>query len=302
MKDKRLRIAVIILVVGLALSLAACLVANVIKTPAITEQEFPYSVTYKLNGEIKTLEGIYTCSFDGYNEGENPRNRYYVGEYTVDGQTTGSHTHIIAEHDGATLYIVSIFNNCYLMGDTKAVNYKPDVYEPFLEATDKEGYQYGEAELPGYFEAEIISWEYPEPVENTFVFSGFSILHAGSMVAMLAVGLLMIVVCLVFVRRDKTVPYKALDKVSILLNIAVVFAVIPFIAIVTALFQITLSGDDLLYQYFLCTPALTAFGVAASVALRRMGFTKSGFFVQFVGPVLFFAPVVMETVISNIFG
>jgi hypothetical protein len=302
MKDKRLKRSVIMLAIGLALSMVACLIVNVIKTPTITEQEFHYSVTYKLNGEIKTLEGIYTCSFDGYVEGDDPRNRYYVGEYTVDGQTTSSHTHTIAERDGATLYIVTIFNNCYLMGDTKALNYKPDVYEPFLEASDKEGYLYGETELPGCFDAEIISWEYPEPIENTFVFSGFSILHTGSMVAMLVVGLLMIVACLAFVRRDKTVPYKALDKVSIVLNIAVVFVAIPVIAIVTSLFQITLSGDDLVYQYFLCTPALTAFGVAASVALRRMGFTKSGFFVQFVGPVLFLAPVVMETVISNIFG
>ena len=37
-------------------------------------------------------------------------------------------------------------------------------------------------------------------------------------------------------------------------------------------------------------PALTAFTVAASIALRRIQFTKTGFFIQFVGPSLFVMP------------
>ena len=68
-----------------------------------------------------------------------------------------------------------------------------------------------------------------------------------------------------------------------------------------ALLQITMSGDALMYQIYLCIPALTAFTVAASVVLRRNGFMKTGFFVQFVGPVLFFVPVALEPVIYNIF-
>ena len=148
----------------------------------------------------------------------------------------------------------------------------------------------------------VIDYSYPEPIENTFAFSGFSILHAGSMLAMLVVGLLTIVACLVFVKKDKTVPYKVLDKLSVLVNFAVCFLAIPFITICTAFLQLTMSTDNLLYQIFLCTPALTAFTVAASVTLRRNGFTKTGFFVQFVGPVLFFVPVALESVIYNIFG
>jgi hypothetical protein len=44
------------------------------------------------------------------------------------------------------------------------------------------------------------------------------------------------------------------------------------------------------------------FGAPASIALRRNGFTKTGFFIQFAGPVLFFVPVVLESVIYNLFG
>ena len=302
MKTKGLKIPAIIIVIGLVLSLAACLFTNIILTPTVTEHDFNYSVTYKLGGETKTLEGVYKCRFDGYSEGDNPRNRYYTGEYTVDGQTTPVHIYTIAQKDGAELYIVTLFNDCYLMGDTKDEDYRPFLEEPYLEALDKEGYPYDEAEMPSEFAAEIISWEYPEPIENTFVFSGFSILHTGSMDAMLWVGLLVMIACIIFVKRDRSVPYKVLDKLSVALNCVVCFAAIPFITFTTALLQITMSCDELMYQIYLCIPALTAFTVAASIALRRHGFTKSGFFVQLVGPVLFFAPMVLESVFYNILG
>ena len=297
MKNRSLKIPAVIIAIGLVLSLAACLFTNIILTPTVTERDFPYSVTYKLNGETKTFEGVYKCRFDGYSEGDNPCDRYYTGEYTVDGQTTLAHSYTIAQKDGAELYIVTIFNDCYLMGDTKDMDYEPFLEEPYLEAIDKEGYPYDINEMPSEFESEIISWEYPEPIENTFVFSGFSILHEGSMFAMLLVGLLVMIACIIFVKRDKTVPYKVLDKLSAVLNCVICFATIPFITFTTALLQITMNGDELMYQIYLCIPALTAFTVAASIALRRHGFTKSGFFVQLVGPVLFFVPMVLESVI-----
>ena len=36
-------------------------------------------------------------------------------------------------------------------------------------------------------------------------------------------------------------------------------------------------------QAYLCVPPIIVFSIAASVALRRKGFGKSGFFVQFLG-------------------
>ena len=302
MEIKSLKIPAIIIAIGLVLSLAACLLTNIVLTPSVSEHDFKYSVTYKLNGETKKLEGVYKCFYEGFDRGGDPRDRYYTGEYTVDGQTTLSHTYTIAEKDGAELYIVTLFNDCYLMGDTKDMDYEPFLEEPYLEAVDKEGYPYDETNMPSEFTAEIISWEYPEPIENTFVFSGFSILHAGSMLAMLVVSLLTVVACMIFVKRDKTVPYKALDKLSILANFAACFLAIPFFAICVALMLATMGGEDIVTQILLCTPAITALTVAASIALRRNGFTKTGFFIQFAGPVLFFVPAVLESIIVNFFG
>jgi hypothetical protein len=301
MEINRLKTPVMIIVIGLVLSLVACLLTNIILTPTVTEQDFHYSITYKLGGETKTLQGVYKCKLEAYSEGT-PYDRYYTGEYTIDGHTTSSHIYTIAQKDGAELYIVMRFNESYLMGDTKDMDYEPFLEEPYLGAVDKDGYPYDETNMPSEFASEIISWEYPEPIENTFVFSGFSILHAGSMLAMLVVGLLTIVACLVFVKKDKAVSYRVLDKLSVLANFVACFWAIPFITICTVLLDLTMDAGHIWYQILLCIPALTAFTVAAAIALRRNGFTRTGFFIQLIGPALFFVPLVVESVINDLVG
>lgn len=301
MNIKKMKIPVIIIAIGLLLSLVGCLLTNIISMPTVTEHEFNYSVTYRLCGEIKTLEGVYKCRFDGYSKGEDPRNRYYTDEYIVNGQSSPSHSYTIAEKDGAELYIVTLLDAHYLMNDPNPDMNEMFLGEPYLEAVDKEGYVYDETTMPEEFTAEIISWEYPEPIENSFVFAGFSLLHVGSMLVMLAVGLLTIIACIVFVRRDKSIPFKVLDIISIVLNFAICIFVIPFITICTVFFQLTMSTDSIWYQIFMCIPALTAFTVAVSIALRRKAYTRTGFFVQLAGPIIFFFPIVIESIVINFF-
>ena len=301
MNIKRLKIAAIIIAIGLVLSLAACLFNNTILTPAIAEKDFNYSVTYKLNGETKTLEGVYKCKYDGYRQGQDPHDRYYTEEYTVDGETTASRTYTIAEKDGIELYIVTSLDAHYLMGDTDNDSWSP-LEDPFLEAEDQQDNELEQTQMLEMFDAEIISWEYPEPVKNTFAFSGFSIMHTGSMLAMLLAGLLTVIACMIFVRKDTDVSYKSPDQLSLAFNFIISIIAIPFITLVIGLAPLTMDTTSFEYQFFLCIPALTAFTVAASIALRRKGFAKSGLIVQFVGPVLFFVPVIVESIIINIFG
>ena len=303
MRIKGLKIPAIIFAVGLLLSLVACLLTNVVLTPKITEADFHYSVTYRLNGETKTLHGIYRCRLDGYRKGGSPRDRYYIGEYIQNGQVTSSQTNVIAEKDdGAKLYIVTIFNECYLMGDTKDEDYTPYPEEPYLEALTAEGYAYGDGEMPSEFAAEIISWEYPQPLANTYVFGGFSILHTGSMLAMLLVGVLVMLACILFIKKDEAAPQKGLDKIGAVFNGVISAVAIPFITVAAALLQLTLKTDGFLYQLYLCLPAFTAFTVGASIALRRIGFSRTAFFLQFAGPAVFLLPVFIDSLINNIFG
>jgi hypothetical protein len=291
MKNKRLKIPSIILAVGLVLAVVASLLTGIVKAPVITEQDFHFAVTYRLDGETKTLEGIYRSHFRSTGKGTDPLNRHYEGEHLLNPAEDHPAAYTIAEKDGLELCIVAIFSDRYLMGDADSVDFH---YDPYLAAMDSEGYEYEDEETLSRFDAEIIDWSYPDPVDNSFKFVGFSKLHDDSMFAMLAVGILMILACMIFVKRDKTVPYKALDKISIVFNCIVFFVALPFIAFVTSFLQITMSGDELVYQIYLCIPALTAFTVAASIALRRVRYTKAGFFVQFIGPVLFALPLISE--------
>jgi hypothetical protein len=122
------------------------------------------------------------------------------------------------------------------------------------------------------------------------------------MVAMVAVALLTVLACVIFVKKDKSLAYNMLDVFSIVLNFAICILVIPFITITSAFFQLTISTDSIFYQIFMFIPALTAFAVAASIALRRKGFRMAGFLVQFVGPVIYIIPLIIEAIVYNFFG
>ena len=288
MKIKELRIPTIVIAIGLIAALLVSLLTGVTKVPTITEHDFHHTVTYKLNGETKTLEGVHRVQFTSTGKGTDPLDRHYEGTYLTNPAEFHPAAYTIAERDGLELCIITIFSDKYLMGDTKGVPEATFLTDPYLAVVDREGYEYEDAEMLSKFDAELISWEHPEPIENSFVFAGFSGLHDGSMIAMLLVGILVIIACLILVKRDKTVAYRVLDKTGVILNYVITLAAIPFFTLIALASQIVVSGSEWSYQLLLCTPAITAFGVAVSLSLRRKGFTKSGFFIQFVGPALFF--------------
>ncbi len=297
MNSKKMKLPIVILVIGLILAVASCLCTGIMKEPTIKEHEFDYSVTYRLDGEVKTYKGSYCCSFIGYDVHDDPTLRLYDGVHKIDGNVTES-WFTVAHKDGVELSLIIDLNADYLMGDPEKYEYVSDNEDPYLEAVDADG---PTVEISEEFDAEIISWEYPEPIENSFKFVGFSRLYAISMVAMLAIAILTVIACTIFVRKAKDVQYKLLDTFSIAANFIIGFMAIPFITVVVFSLPLVMDSDSLIYQIYLCIPALTAFTIAASVALRRNGFRKFGFFVQLVFPVLFFAEIIVKSVIYDVF-
>ena len=286
MKNSPLKTPAIILVIGLVLCIVASMLTGIVKAPEIAEHDFPYSVTYALDGETQTFEGLYRCRFISTGEGTDPLDRYYDGSYLKLTSEYHPAAYTIAQKDSLELCIITLFNNKYLMGDTKGVPEATFLYDPYLAVMDDEGIEYVDAETLSIFNAQLISWELPEPVENSFKFVKFSHLHDTSMFAMLIVGILVIVACMIFVKRDKTIPYKALDKISIVVNFIVVLVVIPIATGAIWFSQIVAGGNEFSFQLMLCIPVFTAFTVAASISLRRKGYTKAGFFVQLVTPAM----------------
>ena len=297
MKIKRMKLPIVIISIGLIVAIVSCLLASVRKKPTVTEYDFAYSVTYKLNGEVKTLEGVYKCRFEGFSEGVDPLERYYTGEYTDYDFDAHAYSYTIAKKDGLDLCITTSFNNSYLMGDTGNEYYESSLEEPYLSVYDEEGVNYDDEETLGAFDAEIISWDYPEPIENTFVFDGLAELYYNTMLLMLLVGILTVIACMIFVKKDAGVVYGMIDTFGILLNFAIALAAIPFLTLIAWIIQAFQTGPNWIYQVDLCIPAITAFTLAASVSLRRKGFAKTGFFIQLVGPALFVVLAVLEMIL-----
>ena len=298
MKSSCMKLPIIILVVGLILAIASCFFTGIVKEPTIKEREFDYSVTYRIGSEIKTYEGTFRCSFVGHDGDDDPTLRLYDGVHTKDGNELGALWITVAQKEDVELMMAVGLDAAYLMGDPDKYEYVHGNDDPYFEAIDAEGYS---VEVSEKFDAEIISWEYPDPIENSLRFSGFSRLYVISMLVMLVIAFLTVVACLIFVKKEPDVNYKALDKVSVVANSLITFVAIPFITVVIFFFPLVMDSESLLYQIYLCVPALTAFTIAASIALRRKGFVKSGFFVQLVCPVLFFATIFVESLIHNLF-
>ena len=140
MTNRSLKIPASILAIGLVLCLVAYLLTGIVKTPTITEHDFSYSATYQLNGETKTLEGVYRCRFNFTGEGIAPLERYYEGFYPSDPTAGEPESHTIAKQDDLELRIVFIFASDYLMGDGgRGEEYSDAIPEPYLAVYDKEG-------------------------------------------------------------------------------------------------------------------------------------------------------------------
>lgn len=283
MNTQKLKLPILIIAVGLILAVIFCLITCIIKEPTIKEHDFKYSVTYMLDGEEQTLEGLFKCSFLWFNTSDLANVREYDGVHEQNGVKLHERSFLLTEKNGVELYVVIMLDEDYLMGDPNIYAADPGNDDPYLIAYDTEGMEVDVSEV---FDAEIISWDFPEPIGNSFKFAGFSVLHGGSMLAMILVGVLTIITCIIFVKKDHSVKYQLIDKLSTAFNFVIGFVVIPLLAILVWVMQIVENEEAFMYQAYLCFPALIAFTIAASVSLRRKGFKKSGMIVQFVCPVL----------------
>ena len=77
MKNKKLFLPTIILAVAIVLTMISVLFAGIALKPKIIESEFPFSITYELDGETVTINDVYRVR---YKEDKDYKYRMYVGE------------------------------------------------------------------------------------------------------------------------------------------------------------------------------------------------------------------------------
>ena len=284
MTRKNIKKAKIILVVYLIATLALLFLGYSVRKPKVARQEFLFSITYSYQGETKTISDVYV--------GEYVRSAKYLGDdsvawygYIQDHDRLQADFYRIGEIDGQVFSINLNIEPGYLMGDPKyavSVCQPSGAYHSFDGTNDITVTDPDELAQLGF---SILSWEYPEPIENAFSFGGISLSSESTLyTAIIAVAALL--ACLILIKRDKEIVYGKLDKLSIVLNFLIAILAFPFIFMASALSEI-LADTSIWQQFLYVTPALTVLGISASVTLRRLGYKRIGFGSQFAGPVVF---------------
>lgn len=289
MKIKNLRISAILLV-GLLVAYAILTVILCYNTkPAVSEGEFPFSITYEYLGETKTISGVYSCKFEGSQTVFREHDRYWSGEITY---TEGDY--FVFQEEMKTLAVQPYMIAGYFMGDPL----HSDIYqvyglegpEPYAEYYDYENEisitDFDKDEELAAIGFRFVDYSYAQPIENSFSFSGVEY-EADNIIFFVALMLVFLLVCIIFVRKDKEYKYSYLDKSCIILNFIVGIIAVPFISLICTMFGLTGSGYEWIDQCIYNIPSFTILCLALSVMLRRKGYSKQGFFVQFGGILAF---------------
>ena len=289
MKNKKLLLPIIILILAIVASAALACIAGIVQKPKIETQEFPFSVTYKYNSETKTLNGTYVAEYYAGDTAGLEQIRYWNG-YVKDNESDDPNYCFVDQTEEGTVYICPNIFAGYVMGDPQYADYylENEPYQPYGMVLGKEDYiENTDPEMLKEVGLEIISWDYPEPIENEFVFSHISRLSADIVPAFVLISLVALVLCIIFVKRDKEIPRKPIDVISTILNFAIGIVLLPFITVCCAFADINGGGEDLVFQITYCVPSIIVLGIALSVSLRRKGFSKASMIVQFIGPLVF---------------
>ena len=298
MKTKKL-IFPAILLVGLLIAYAIVSVIFCYNTkPAVSEGEFPFSITYEYLGETKTISGVCVCKFGGSQTILNEHERYWNGEIIY---TEGDY--IVHQEEMKTIAVQPSMEAGYFMGDPLYRNhyhvYGLEGPEPYAEYYDYENdiilEDYNQDEELAAVGFRFVDYSYPEPIENSFSFSGIEY-EADNIIFFVLLMLVFLLVCIIFVRKDKEYKYSVLDKVGIVLNFIIGIIVIPFITNICFFFGLVETGVEIVDQLVYNIPPLAIMCLSLSAIFRRKGFSKTGFFIQFGGILIFVLIFVMDAV------
>ena len=135
--------------------------------PEITYGEFPFEIVYEIDGKQITVQDTYICEFDGFGANEG------VGKYrSWKGyvKSTGEE-HMLMLEDNNTVIYCYVGKAEYYMNDEERY-YGVYPITPHLYGVSKTDDLYYNSMYPDeileYYKIKIISWEFSEPITNTF--------------------------------------------------------------------------------------------------------------------------------------
>ena len=163
-------LAVAILLMMMSVVLTGCAIRMPI--PSVEKAEFEFSITYEIEGEIKTYTGVYVCEFAGVYKSFYGNNRIWNG-YVKD-VPDGVYAIIALEtNDEGTIYVDLGFYPEYFMADPDYADY--DVPTPSMyiiyHSDDPDVTNSDHDDVIDFYERfgiRIVGYDYPEPIENEY--------------------------------------------------------------------------------------------------------------------------------------
>ena len=283
MKTKKLY-ALILAVAVLAIAVYS-VVSSIAKKPTVTEGEFPFSITYELDGENVTINDVYKARYVGNGGYADTKSRIYVGEIGNMGE--GNTYYTLKKDANSRIELNTQFYADYLMGDSEYSYFDYEAFAPQIYYYDADEVEYSDEETLAAHGVKLISFEYPTPIENAFVFSHISYFSGAIVLPTVLIAVLALVVILIFVKKEKELQYKKVDKISIILNFVICFTLIPFVSILAAFIDIEGGGPELYRQMLYFIPSFSVLCIAASVALRRKGSGVKALIAELIAPAVF---------------
>lgn len=307
MKTKKSSVEVVLFAILIVAYIAASLLASYNTKPEVASAEFPFSITYEYKGATKTLSGVLKCKYSGSETIHFRHQRYWEQETVYHNPDHVEEPFVIEnnEEEQTVLWMVENMEAGYFMGDPQFQDYYSRVYgldgvAPHVEYNDyKNGISLNDdnkEEVLASIGFKIVDCTYADPIENSFSLSGIEY-EADNIPIFVAIMLVFLILCLIFVRKDKDYTYSVLDKVGIVLNFLLGFVAVPIVCVICMLFGIVESNVVLIDNIMYSLPSLTILSLALSIVFRRKGYSKTGFFIQF-GTVL---PIVLMLVLEAIY-
>jgi len=160
-------ILLVILTIGFIIMPCSCiLLGENPPKPEVTYGEFPFRLEYKINGELVIIEDVVICEFDGFGWNE-MRGKYRKWTSHLSNSKKESAVLIIVDEKVKIYCYVGSAE--YYMGDEKWPELRPLTprFVPIKNnPNDMNVYQIDE--FIEKYGLKLISWEFTDPIVNTF--------------------------------------------------------------------------------------------------------------------------------------
>ena len=293
MKKGRLFLPAIILASAVVITAVAVLIAGISLKPIIKESEFPFSITYEVDGETITINDVYKARYD-YDEAY--KYRMYVGE--IQNKKEDNTYYLIKREGDCRIELWTHFYADYLMGDPEYDYFDEEPFEPRFYYYDAQETEYHDEATLAKHGVKLVSFEYPEPIKNSLRFSHIVMPEAEVVFPSIIIAFLAMLATLIFVKKDKDYARKLINIFTIVFNFHIGLFVFPFFTLFAGLLNALGDIGSVMNLITYLLPALTILGITASIGLRRKLYGKCALAVQFISPAVFVIIIIISSCLS----